>query len=93
MDYNGTGNTRRTTVIFSTKNVSSISRERWVYRETTCGIRQRFSKRTIMRNAAMKEYDNGNQITAMRKYRYNKGNKVALLDISQTKRQRETNVL
>lgn len=60
-----------------------------MYRETTCGIRQRFSKRTIMRNAAMKGYDNGNQITAMRKYRYNKGNKVALLDISQTKRQRE----
>lgn len=46
-----------------------------------------------MRNAAMKGYDNGNQITAMRKYRYNKGNKVALLDISQTKRQRKTNIL
>lgn len=52
-----------------------------MYRETTYGIRQIFSKR-IMRNAcAMKGYDNGNQITAMRKYRYNKGNKVALPDI------------
>lgn len=62
-----------------------------MYRETTYGIRQRFSR--SHEKCSNEGYDNGNEITAMRKYKYNKGNKVALLDVSRTKKQGKTNVL